>query len=166
MVGHTLNDTLRLRVAIARARGCEPADVEAWSVGEHGPHAVPLLSRVLVRGAPARAVRRRAGAGARGGRRLVRALAGARHGPHERVGRPAGARPRSCARCCEGDPRPWPVSTLLRGSYDVEGVCLTVPAVLGPEAPPRPLQWRLDAGERAAIAAAAAAVEELACAAC
>jgi L-lactate dehydrogenase len=165
VVGHTLNDTLRLRVAIARVRGCDPTEVEAWSVGEHGPHAVPLLSRVLVRGAPARlsACERAhvleeldgwygrwqahrtgttsAWTSAWGAAALVRALE-------------------------KGDARPWPVSTLLRGSYDVHGVCLTVPAVLSADAPPRPLQWRVDAEERAGIAAAAAAVEELACAAC
>lgn len=50
VLGHTLNDTLRLRVAIARVRGCAPADVEAWSAGGHGPHAVPLLSSVRVHG--------------------------------------------------------------------------------------------------------------------
>lgn len=52
VLGHTLNDTLRLRVAIARVRGCAPADVEAWSAGGHGPQAVPLLSRVRIHGEP------------------------------------------------------------------------------------------------------------------
>lgn len=52
VLGHTLNDTLRLRVAIAHVRGCAPADVEAWSTGGHGHHAVPLLRSVRVHGVP------------------------------------------------------------------------------------------------------------------
>lgn len=165
VVGHTLNDTLRLRVAIARVRGCDPVEVEAWSVGEHGPHAVPLLSRALVRGAPARL--------SPGERAQVLGEVRGWYGRWQAHGTGttsawtsawgAAALVRALR---EGDAQPWPVSTLLRGSYDVEGVCLTVPAVLGAEGPPRPLQWRVDADERAGIAAAAAAVEELACAAC
>lgn len=165
VVGHTLNDTLRLRVAIARARGCDPTEVEAWSVGEHGPHAVPLLSRALVRGAPARlsaAERAQVLDEIRGWYARWQAFG---TGTTSAWTSGWGAAALVDA-LCDGDPRPWPVSTLLRGSYDVDGICLTVPAVLGPDAPPRPLQWRLDADERAAIAAAAAAVEELACAAC
>jgi malate/lactate dehydrogenase len=165
VVGHTLNDTLRLRVAIARVRGCEPGAVEAWSAGEHGPHAVPLLSRVSVRGVPvvlssaertrvrdevsgwyARWQAHRTGttsawASGWGAAALVRAL-------------------------LEGDSRPWPVSIPLRGHHGVDGVCLTVPARLEAGVPPRPLAWVLDDEERAGIAAAAAAVEEVACASC
>ncbi len=165
VVGHTLNDTLRLRVAIAHVRGCDPADVEAWSVGEHGPHAVPLLSRALVRGVPARL--------SKAERSWVRAEVEGwyarwqAHGTGTTSAWTSGWGAAALVRAlCDGDPRPWPVSTLLRGSYDVEGVCLTVPALLAPEAAPRPLQWRLAADEQAGIAAAAAAVEELACVAC
>ncbi|HEX7291940.1 MAG TPA: hypothetical protein VF250_12515 [Conexibacter sp.] len=165
VVGHTLNDTLRLRVAIARARGCDPTDVEAWSVGEHGPHAVPLLSRVRVRGevvSLSAAERAQVLDEVRGWYARWQV-----HGTGTTSAWTSGWGVAALVRALrQGDPRPWPVSTLLRGTYDVDGVCLTVPALLGPEAPPRPLQWRLDADERAAIAAAAAAVEELACAAC
>jgi malate/lactate dehydrogenase len=162
VVGHTLNDSLRLRVAIARVRGCEPTDVEAWSVGEHGPHAVPLLSRVRVAGRPvALSVDERARVSAELEGWYARWQA---HGTGTTSAWTSGWGAAALVRAlCDGDPRPWPVSTLLRGTYDVDGVCLTVPARLAPEAAPRPLQWRLDADERAAIAAAAAAVEELAC---
>jgi len=165
VVGHTLNDTLRLRVAIARVRGCDPVDVEAWSVGEHGPHAVPLLSRVRVRGEPVTLTN--------GERAQVldevedwyaRWQA---HGTGMTSAWTSGWGVAALVRALrDGDSRPWAVSTLLRGTYDVDGVCLTVPALLAPDAPPRPLQWKLDADERAAIAAAAAAIGELACVAC
>src|SRR5262249_11318982 len=54
VIGFSINDTLRLRCGIGRALGCPAADVEAWSAGEHGPHAVPLFSLVRVNGAPVR----------------------------------------------------------------------------------------------------------------
>ena len=165
VLGQTLNDTLRLRVAIARVRGAEPADVEAWSVGEHGPHAVALLSRVLVRGEPATlSAPERA--------RVLDEVGGwyARWQAHA-TGRTSalssGWGAAAVVRALlEGDARPWPVSLLLRGEYGVEGVCLTVPALLGPDVRPRPLAWEIDAGERGAIAAAADAIGGLACAAC
>ena len=94
-------------------RGCDPAEVEAWSVGEHGPLAVPLLSRVRVRGVPvgcpppsARRCSARSAAGTSAGRRTAPA-ARAR-------GRPAGASAALVRALLDGDPRPWPVSTLLR----------------------------------------------------
>jgi len=165
VVGHTLNDTLRLRVAIARVRGCDPTEVEAWSVGEHGPHAVPLLSRALVHGVPAQlSPAERA--------HVLEEVTGwyARwqaHGTGTTSAWTSGWGAAVLVRALQrGEQRPWPVSTLLRGSYDVQGVCLTVPALLSADGSPRPLQWRVDADERAGIAAAARAVEELACVAC
>ncbi len=161
VLGHTLNDTLRLRVAIARVRDCEPSEVAAWSVGEHGPHAVPLLSRVAVRGAPAElSDRERA--------RVRDELAGwygrwQRHGTGRTSALTSGWGAAAVVRALlAGDPQPWSVSTLLHGEYGVDGVCLTVPAVLGP--PARPLVWEVDAEELAAIAAAAAAIGGMACA--
>src|SRR4051812_19232626 len=51
-VGYTLNDSLRLRTAIA-AHLREPVeDVQAYVLGEHGEHAVPVFSRVTLRGEP------------------------------------------------------------------------------------------------------------------
>jgi malate/lactate dehydrogenase len=157
VVGHALNDTLRLRVAIARCRRCSPAEVEAWSVGEHGPHAVPLLSRVAVRGAPA--------ALSAGERARVLDEVG---GWYERWQRLGTGRTSAWASAwgaaalvralLAGDEQPWPVSTLLRGEYGVSDVCLTAPVVFGPDRTLRALAWEVDADERAAIATAANAV--------
>lgn len=164
VVGHALNDTLRLRVAIARVRGCDPSAVEAWSVGEHGPHAVPLLSRVRVGGEP------------------LRLAAAERTRVREEVERwyarwQAQATGRTSALASgwgaaalvrallDGDPRPWVVSTSPRGAYGVDDVCMTVPALLSP-AGASPLEWAVDDEERAAIVAAAEAIGGLACASC
>lgn len=157
VVGHTFNDTLRLRVAIARRHGCAPADVEAWSVGEHGPHAVPLLSRVRVRGAPVTLSAH--------DRACVLDEVGGWYERWQRLGSgrttqwSSGWGVAAVVRALlRGDPRPWPVSTLPAGAYGVEDVCLTVPALLAPGRAPRVLAWDVDAAERAAIAAAADAV--------
>ncbi|MFL5816589.1 MAG: malate dehydrogenase [Conexibacter sp.] len=158
VVGHTLNDTLRLRVAIARAHGCAAVDVEAWSVGEHGPHAVPLLSRVHVCGqrialSPLERAR-------------VLAEVDGWYGRWQRLGTGRttqwssgwGVAAIVRALLC-GGARPWAVSTPLEGIWGIEcDVCLSAPALLGPGRAPRVLAWRVDAAERAAIARAADAV--------
>lgn len=157
VLGHTLNDTLRLRVAIARVRGCDPAHVEAWSVGEHGPHAVPLLSRVRMQGrrvelTPAE-------------RERVRAEVAGWYARWQELG--TGRTTQWCSgwgvaavvrALLRGDPQPWPVSTLLDGAWGVEGVCLTTPALLHPQEAPRALPWTIAPAEREAIGAAARAV--------
>ena len=50
VLGYTLNDSLRLRTAIAQARGVAPERVEAWMLGEHGDAGVPVFSRVRIDG--------------------------------------------------------------------------------------------------------------------
>lgn len=160
VLGHTLNDTLRLRVAIARARGCDPADVEAWSVGEHGPHAVPLLSRVRVCGQQiALSPQQRAHVLAEVGgwyERWQRLGTGSTTQWSSGWGVAAIVRALLC-----GGARPWSVSTLLEGAWGVEhDVCLSAPALLGPGRGPHLLPWRIATAERDAIARAADAVAE------
>jgi L-lactate dehydrogenase len=158
VIGHTLNDTLRLRVAVARARGCDPADVEAWSVGEHGPHAVPLLSRVSVCG-------QRVALSARE-RACVLAEIDGWYERWQRLGTgrttqwSSGWGVAAIVRALlRGDVRPWPVSTRIGGVWGVErDVCLSAPALLGLGRAPRVMAWEIDAAEREAIAHAADAV--------
>ena len=157
VLGYTLNDTLRLRVAIGRACGCDPAEVEAWSVGEHGPHAVPLLSRVHVRGRRVQLTPRE--------RDRVRAEVDGFYARWQELGTGRTTQWSSgwgvaavVDALLRGDARPWPVSTPLAGAWGVEDVCLTAPALLGPGRRPRVQRWTVTADERAAIAAAARAV--------
>jgi L-lactate dehydrogenase len=161
VIGHTLNDTLRLRVAIARVRGCDPTEVEAWSVGEHGPHAVPLLSHVRVCGERiALSPRERASVltEVRGWYERWQRL-GTGRTTQWSSGWGVAAIVRALLR---GDLRPWPVSTPLAGAWGIaRDVSLTAPALLAPGHPPRVLAWGLDAAERDAIAAAADAVDAL-----
>src|SRR4051812_41053342 len=50
VLGYTLNDSLRLRTAIAARLGEPVEDVQAYVLGEHGEPAVPISSRVAVGG--------------------------------------------------------------------------------------------------------------------
>jgi len=50
ILGYSWNDTLRLKVDVARALGVAPSQVEAWVIGEHGDLCIPLFDRVFVAG--------------------------------------------------------------------------------------------------------------------
>jgi malate dehydrogenase len=51
VVGYSLNDSLRLRTAIAAGSGIPPAELDAWMIGEHGDASVALFDRVTRGGA-------------------------------------------------------------------------------------------------------------------
>jgi malate/lactate dehydrogenase len=52
IIGYTANDSIRFRVMIAQALGCETADVEGMVIGEHGESQVPLFSSIRIKGKP------------------------------------------------------------------------------------------------------------------
>lgn len=52
IVGYSLNDSVRLRIALARELSVPVHAVEAWVLGEHGQGQVPLFSSVRVHGSP------------------------------------------------------------------------------------------------------------------
>ena len=49
-VGFSLNDSIRLDMAIAEYAGCDPQDVTSYCIGEHGFSKVPVLNCVSIRG--------------------------------------------------------------------------------------------------------------------
>jgi malate dehydrogenase len=157
VIGYSLNDTLRLRTAIAAAIQRPPGSVEAWSLGEHGDAAVPLLSAVRVGGAPATLTdaqrdaaldfargwytrhvaldptRSSTWTSGRGLARVVTALAG-------------------------GEPLTIPASILLDGEYGLRDVALGVPVTVGPGGVTAVHEWPLHADEAAALRDAATVV--------
>lgn len=52
VIGYTLNDSLRMRLGVARALDVHPGSVEAYVLGEQGASPVPLWERVTVDGRP------------------------------------------------------------------------------------------------------------------
>jgi malate dehydrogenase len=157
VLGYTANDGLRLRTAVGEQLGVPPAAVDAWVLGEHGDHCVPLLSRVAVDGravslTPAQADA--AGAFVRGWYVRHVALDPTRsstwtsgHGVARMV-----------AAIAHPGADPWPASVVLAGEYGVDGVALTVPVRLGRAGVESVLEWELADDERAGMAAAADAV--------
>jgi malate/lactate dehydrogenase len=157
VLGYTANDSLRVRTAVAGLLGVPPASVEAWVLGEHGEHCVPLLDRIRVGGEPvilsaehkahaedflrgwyARHVALDSGrsstwASGHGVARMVAGLTG------------AGA-------------DVWPASVRLNGEYGLSDVALGVPVTLGRGGALRVHEWELSPAELAALGEAAAAV--------
>jgi malate/lactate dehydrogenase len=147
-LGYTLNDSLRLRTAIADARETDPRAVEAWVLGEHGEAAVPVFSRIDVDGArialephereaahefirtwyrrhvaldPRRSSTWTTGAG------LAEMIAGLRTG------------------------LTTVASVRLDGEYGIAGVSLGVPVTLGPDGVETIHEWELDPDELAGL---------------
>ncbi len=170
VLGYTLNDSLRLRTAIAQARGVPASAVDAWMLGEHGDAAVPVFSRVRIHGEPVSLsaaergdahefvrtwYRRHVALDSRrsstwtsgaGVAQMVAALQGAGSGP-------------------SGDPRDsltarseWVASVRLEGEYGISGVSLGVPVTLGPGGVQAIHEWDLADDELAGLHRAADAI--------
>lgn len=128
----TLLDTVRFRALLAQRLGCDPRAVEAWILGEHGDSMVAAWSLANVAGVPlasypgfdaaaGRAVFERVkGAGAE----MIRLKSGAAYAIGLCVREVVGAIARD-------EMRPLPLSSLQGGACGIEGVCLSLPTVIG-----------------------------------
>jgi malate/lactate dehydrogenase len=152
VVGYTLNDSLRLRTAVAAELGVAVADVEAWVVGEHGDRAVPVFSRVRVAGEPvvlSAAQRVAATDFVRTWYRRHVALDSRRSSTWTSGAGIA----RMLAAMLRGTRDTWVASTVLDGEYGLSGDALGVPVVLGPGGVERVVEWELAPDELAALQA-------------
>jgi malate/lactate dehydrogenase len=154
VLGYTLNDSVRLRCAIADRLGVPRTAVDAWMVGEHGDGAVPLWSRVRVEG--------RETAIAADARAKI--LAELRDWYVTHVALDSGRSStwtsghglaRMVDAIVQGDEAPWPASIVLRGEYDLDGVAVSVPVTLGPGGAQAIHEWPITDDERAALHAVA-----------
>jgi malate dehydrogenase len=156
VLGYTLNDSLRLRTAVAAARGVAPADVGAYVLGEHGDAAVPVFSRVTVRGEPVTldaAERAAADAFVRTWYRRHVALDSRRSSTWT-----SGAGLARMVAGLSAGADPWPASVVLDGEYGIAGAAVTVPVALGPGGAERIHEWDLAPDELAALRRAAESV--------
>jgi malate dehydrogenase len=161
LLGYSANDSLRMRTAVADGLGVAPESVDAWVLGEHGDHCVPLWERVRVGGAPATldAGRRRVA------EEFVRGWY-ARHVALDSARSSTWTTGLGVARMVHavlhGDGEAWPASVVLDGEYGIEDVALTVPVDLGPDGVERIHEWPLEPHEREALGTAAEAVRDAA----
>jgi malate/lactate dehydrogenase len=152
VLGYGLNDSLRLRTAIAQARGVAAERVDAWMLGEHGDAGVPVFSRVRIDGEPVTlSAEERATA-----HEFVRTwyrrhvALDSRRSSTWTTG--AGVAHMIGALGAGGD---TVASVRLTGEYGIEGVSLGVPVTLGPGGVQAIHEWELTGEELAALHRAA-----------
>ncbi|MDX6356460.1 MAG: malate dehydrogenase [Streptomyces sp.] len=158
LVGYTVNDSLRLRTAVAAQLGLHPRDVDACVLGEHGAGQVPIFSRITVDGQPVELGDEQQTA--------VRKYIDTWYDRHVALdsGRTStwstglgAARLIDAIATASGDV--LPASVVLDGEYGIKGVALGVPVVLSPQGVDRVVRWPLSDAEAEALAVAAARVE-------
>lgn len=154
LLGYTLNDSLRLRTAIATELGVAPGRIEAWVIGEHGDSSVALFDRVRIDGEPVAldaAARKRALEYLRGWYTRHVALDSGRSSTW--TSGLGVARMVEAIRADSGEL--WPASMVLAGEYGIDGVALGVPVRLGRGGGAELPEWDLGPEEAAALHAGA-----------
>jgi malate/lactate dehydrogenase len=147
VLGYTLNDSLRLRTAVGRALGAGAGRVQAWTLGEHGDLAVPLLDRIELDGRPVSLSDEQ--------RAQVREFIEGWYVRHVALdsGRSStwtsGLGIARMVAACGGvsDGGVWPCSVMLEGEFGLTGVSLSVPVTLGAGGVQRIHEWTLSATE-------------------
>lgn len=157
LLGYTLNDSLRLRTAIAVELGVEPGRVDAWVVGEHGDESVALLDRVRVGGEPVAldaAARERVLEFIRGWYTRHVALDSGRSSTWT-----SGLGLARMVEAIRSDSRDlWPASVVLEGEYGIDGASLGVPVRLGRDGVAELPEWDLEPDEVTALRSGAETV--------
>jgi malate dehydrogenase len=162
VLGYTLNDSLRLATAVGVARQTPPGRVGAWTIGEHGDLAVPLLDRLTVDGAEVRLSDSQ--------RAQVLEFIGGWYVRHVALdsGRSStwtsglGVARMVAAVTANGDRELWPASVMLTGEYGLDGVSLSVPVSLGCGGAEQIHEFALTPEQRTALQAGADFVREAA----
>ena len=157
LLGYTANDSLRLRTAIGEQLGVRSSAVDAWVLGEHGDHFVPLLDRVRVDGEPVTLGPAQADAAERFVRQWYEQHVALDSGRSSTWTTGRGLA-RMVAALSSDEGELWPASVVLDGEYGVSGVALTVPVTLGSGGVRELHEWELSDAQQTAMAAAAAAV--------
>lgn len=144
-----LLDNARFKFFVSQALGCRPRDVDSLVIGDHGDHAVPLLSHATVSGRPLRdcldaeqlaEVRRQTRTA---GTAIVNLLqqSSAFHAPSVAIMTMLNA-------ILHSDDTLLPCCVGLSGEFGVSGVYAGVPAQLGKNGVKRIVELELSADER------------------
>jgi len=150
----TLIDSARFRSLLSREVGIHPDDIRAYILGEHGEHQVPALSLAQSGGEWI--------GSSRAAHALFRETVGLGHQVVQRKGHSNYAIALACGMIVEAiahdSMRTLPISTRIAGYLGVEGVFLSLPAVVGRAGVVRTLHPELNESEAAAFREAAEAV--------
>lgn len=154
-------DTARFAHFIAEAAGADVLDVEALTLGSHGPTMVPVPSQCFVGGRPLTEVL--------DGPTIDALIERTREGGAEIVGllktgsayyAPSSAAAKMVRAVLEDSGEQMPVCAWVTGEYGIDGVYLGVPARVGAGGVTGIVELALTDGEMAALRAAAEAVRE------
>jgi malate dehydrogenase len=159
LIGYTANDSLRLRTGIAEQLDVRSSAVDAWVLGEHGDHFVPLFDRVRVDGEPVTLDPAQAEAAERFVRHWYETHVALDSGRSSTWTTGRGLA-RMVAALTRDEGELWPISVVLEGEYGVDGVALTVPATIGRGGVHTLHQWDLTEQQQAGMHRAAFAVRE------
>jgi len=155
VIGYSLNDSLRFRAALAVELHIPASAIDAWVLGEHGAHQVPLFSRVRID-------RRRAVVPPDVRARVATTISEWFHRWSAlNVNRSTGWTTSAgilalCRRIAARTTMPACVAT--DGAYGLPDTFVTVPAMLDPSGVRCRRDWRLAGDEQAALIAAGASV--------
>ena len=157
LLGYTANDSLRLRTAIGDQLGVRSSAVDAWVLGEHGDHFVPLLDRVSVEGEPVDLAATEGEAAERFVRQWYEQHVALDSGRSSTWTTGHGLA-RMVAALTSEEGELWPAAVVLEGEYGVSGAALSVPVTLARGGVRELHEWELTDQQRAAMAAAGEAV--------
>ncbi len=147
-----LLDSVRLRCILADRFGVPPTRVEAVVLGEHGERAVPLFSRVKVRGQPVQLTAEDKAAILDDLRevsmKIISGKGGTAYGP-------AGATASLLHALVSPEASPVPASVVFQGEYGIRDVAMGAPAVIGKGHLHRIEEWPLPPEEQQGLEAAA-----------
>lgn len=154
-----LLDSVRLRCILADRFGVPPTRVDAIVLGEHGERAVPLFSRLRVRGQPVElsAEDRAAILGQlrEVSMKIITGKGGTAYGP-------AGATASFLHALVSPEASAVPASVVFQGEYGIRDVAMGAPAVIGKGHLQRIEEWPLPAEELEGLKAAAGDLAEYA----
>ncbi len=152
-----LLDSVRLRCILADRFKVNPTRVEAVVLGEHGERAVPLWSRVKVRGHPVELSPEDKAAILDELREVSMKIISGKGGT---AFGPAGATASFLHALVSPQPSPVPASVVFQGEYGIRDVAMGAPAVVGKGHLQRVEEWPLPPEELAALQAAAGDLAE------
>ena len=147
LIGYTVNDSVRFRELVAKAKGVNVSQVQATAIGEHGSSQVLLFSSVRIDGRPALF--------SESEKQNIRAIIPTILKRYEELqtGRTAGwtsavglaAMTRAIL---QNTGESFPCSVILDGEYGQRDLSMSVPIALGKEGMRAILQWELAADEQ------------------